>query len=165
MEASGTGNMKFALNGALTIGTLDGANIEIMEEVGRDNIFIFGLTAEDVADVREHGYDPQREVAASPALAQALRMIADGVFSPDEKGRFRPILDSLYKSDWFLVLKDFASYVACQDRVGQLWLDPERWTRMSILNTAGMGKFSSDRCALEYARDIWNVVPTPITVT
>jgi len=164
MEASGTGNMKFALNGALTIGTLDGANIEIMEEVGEDNIFIFGLTAEDVSLVRENGYDPMREIEASPALSQVLKMIGDGVFSPDDKDRFRPILESLVTRDWFLVLKDFAAYVACQERVGRLWSDPEAWTRKSILNTAGMGKFSSDRCALEYAREIWNVVPTPITV-
>jgi len=165
MEASGTGNMKFGLNGAITIGTLDGANIEMKEEVGDDNIFIFGLKAEDVALVREHGYDPMREIQQSPALAQVLRMIDDGMFSPDERDRFRPILDSLRTRDWFLVLKDFAAYVACQDRVSQLWKDAERWSRISILNTAGMGKFSSDRCALEYAREIWNVVPTPITVT
>jgi starch phosphorylase len=165
MEASGTGNMKFGLNGAITIGTLDGANIEMKEEVGDDNIFIFGLKAEDVALVREHGYDPMREIQQSPALAQVLRMIEDGMFSPDERDRFRPILDALRSRDWFLVLKDFAAYVACQDRVSQLWKDAERWSRISILNTAGMGKFSSDRCALEYAREIWNVVPTPITVT
>jgi len=165
MEASGTGNMKFGLNGALTIGTLDGANIEMKEEVGDDNIFIFGLTAEDVALVREHGYDPMREIQANPALAQVLKMIGDGMFSRDEPNRFRPILDSLTSRDWFLVLKDYASYVACQERVGQLWRDPERWTRMSILNSAGMGKFSSDRCAMEYVKEIWNVVPTPITVT
>jgi starch phosphorylase len=164
MEASGTGNMKFALNGALTIGTLDGANIEMKEEVGDDNIFIFGLTAEDVALVREHGYDPMREIQGSPALSQVIKMIADGVFSPDDKGRFRPLLESLSRGDWFLVLKDFSSYVACQERVSQLWRDPDRWARMSILNTAGMGKFSSDRCAMEYAKEIWNVHPTPITV-
>jgi starch phosphorylase len=165
MEASGTGNMKFGLNGALTIGTLDGANIEMKEEVGDDNIFIFGLTAEDVALIRDHGYDPMREVQANPALAQVLKWVGDGMFSPDDRSRFQPILESLTTRDWFLVLKDFGSYVACQERVGQLWRDPERWTRMSILNTAGMGKFSSDRCALEYAKEIWNVVPTPITVT
>ena len=164
MEASGTGNMKFGLNGALTIGTLDGANIEMKEEVGDDNIFIFGLTAEDVALVREHGYDPLKEIEASPALSQVMKMIADGVFSPADRALFRPILDSLVTRDWFLVLKDFAAYVACQERVSQLWRDPEKWSRMSILNSAGMGKFSSDRCAMEYAREIWNVVPTPITV-
>ncbi|HUR38823.1 MAG TPA: glycogen/starch/alpha-glucan phosphorylase [Planctomycetota bacterium] len=165
MEASGTGNMKFGLNGALTIGTLDGANIEMKDEVGDDNIFIFGLTAEDVALVREHGYDPGREVESSPALGHVLKQIADGVFSNGDRDLFRPILDSLSSRDWFLVLKDFNAYVACQEKVGKLWKDPERWTRMSILNTAGMGKFSSDRCALEYAKEIWHVVPTPITVT
>jgi len=92
-------------------------------------------------------------------------MIGDGMFSRDEPNRFRPILDSLTSRDWFLVLKDYASYVACQERVSQLWRDPERWTRASILNSAGMGKFSSDRCAMEYVKEIWNVVPTPITVT
>ena len=95
---------------------------------------------------------------------RVLKMIGDGAFSPDEKNRFRPLLDTLTSRDWFLVLRDFGAYVACQDRVAQLWRDPERWSRMSILNTAGMGKFSSDRCALEYAKEIWNVVPTPITV-
>ena len=165
MEASGTGNMKFGLNGALTIGTLDGANIEMRDEVGDDNFFIFGLTAEDVALIREHGYEPMREISSTPALAQVLKMIGDGVFSKGDRDLFRPILDSLTSKDWFLVLKDFNAYVACQERVGQLWRDPERWTRMSILNTAGMGKFSSDRCALEYCKEIWNVVPTPITVT
>ncbi len=164
MEASGTGNMKFGLNGAVTIGTLDGANIEMKEEVGDDNIFIFGLTAEDVAFIRDHGYDPAREVQNSPALSEVLRMVESGLFSPEDHTLYRPILDSLRTRDWFLVLKDFASYIACQERVSQLWRDPERWTRMSILNTAGMGKFSADRCALEYAREIWNVVPTPITV-
>jgi len=114
--------------------------------------------------VREHGYDPMREIQGSPALSQVIKMIADGVFSPDDKGRFRPLLESLSRGDWFLVLKDFSSYVACQERVSQLWRDPDRWARMSILNTAGMGKFSSDRCAMEYAKEIWNVHPTPITV-
>jgi starch phosphorylase len=117
-----------------------------------------------VALVREHGYDPMQEIQNNAALGQVIRMISDGVFSPGDKNRFRPILDSLSRSDWFLVLKDFASYVACQERVSQLWRDPERWTRMSILNTAGMGKFSSDRCAMEYCKEIWNVAPTPISV-
>ncbi|HLY09378.1 MAG TPA: glycogen/starch/alpha-glucan family phosphorylase, partial [Planctomycetota bacterium] len=165
MEASGTGNMKFGLNGALTIGTLDGANIEMKEEVGDDNIFIFGLTAEDVALVRDHGYDPMREVQANPALGQVLKMVGDGMFSPADRSLFQPIVDSLTGRDWFLVLKDFASYVACQERVGQLWRDPEGWSRKSILNSAGMGKFSSDRCAMEYVKEIWNVVPTPITIS
>jgi starch phosphorylase len=164
MEASGTGNMKFALNGALTIGTLDGANIEIGEEVGADNIFIFGATAEEIARLRGQGYDPMREIEACPRLGEVLRMITDGLFSPDDPARFRPILDALVTRDWFYVLKDFAAYLEAQDRVDAAWREPERWTRMSILNTAGMGKFSSDRMALEYAKRIWNVDPVPITV-
>ncbi|HZE95611.1 MAG TPA: glycogen/starch/alpha-glucan phosphorylase [Planctomycetota bacterium] len=164
MEASGTGNMKFGLNGALTIGTLDGANVEMKEEVGDDNIFIFGLKAEDVALIREHGYDPMREIQSSPALAAVLKLVEEGAFSRGDRGVYRPILNSLTSGDWFLVLKDFGSYVACQEKVSQLWRDPEAWSRKSILNTAGMGKFSSDRCALEYAKEIWNVVATPITV-
>jgi starch phosphorylase len=164
MEASGTGNMKLALNGALTIGTLDGANIEIRDEVGPENVFIFGLTADEAADVRASGYEPAREIENCPRLAEVLRMIADGAFSDGDRDRFRPLLESLARHDPFLVCKDFASYVACQERVDQAWKDPERWTRMSILNTAGMGKFSSDRTALAYAREIWDVGPVPIVV-
>jgi starch phosphorylase len=163
-EASGTGNMKFALNGALTIGTLDGANIEIREEVGADNIFIFGVTAEEAARLHAGGYDPRAEVERSPRLGAVLEMIASGAFSPDDRGRFRPILDALLSRDAFLVCRDFASYVECQDRIDQAWRDPGRWTRMSILNSAGMGKFSSDRTALRYAREIWGIAPTPIVV-
>jgi starch phosphorylase len=162
MEASGTGNMKFALNGALTIGTLDGANIEIKEEVGDENLFIFGLTAEEVARVQEGGYDPRKEIEASPALGAVLRMISDGLLSADDRGLFRPLLDELTSQDRFLVCRDFTSYLACQERVDRAWKDTERWAKMSIRNTAGMGKFSSDRCALQYAREIWNVTPTPI---
>ncbi|HXX92563.1 MAG TPA: glycogen/starch/alpha-glucan phosphorylase [Planctomycetota bacterium] len=165
MEASGTGNMKFALNGALTIGTLDGANIEIQEEVGPDNIFIFGATAGEVAALKERGYDPMHEIESSPRLATVLRMIADGVFSPDDPGRFRPILDSLATHDPFLVCRDFEAYVAAQEKVDALRRDPEAWARKSILNTAGMGKFSADRCALAYAQEIWGVLPVPIAVT
>jgi starch phosphorylase len=164
MEASGTGNMKFALNGALTIGTLDGANIEIKEEVGDPNIFIFGVTAEEAIRIRESGYDPLREIEACPALGAVVRMIADGAFSRQDNGRFRPLLDALVTRDPFLVCKDFAAYLACQERVDQTWRDPEAWSRMSILNTAGMGKFSSDRMALQYAREIWGVLPCPIVV-
>ncbi len=164
MEASGTGNMKFALNGALTVGTLDGANIEIKEEVGDDNIFIFGLTAEEVARVRTGGYDPRRELAANPRLKEVLDLIAEGAFSGGDRERFRPILDGLLGGDGFLVLKDFAAYTACQERIDRAWTDPDRWTRMSILNTAGMGKFSSDRTCLEYAREIWGVSATPVDV-
>jgi starch phosphorylase len=163
-EASGTGNMKFALNGALTIGTLDGANIEIREEVGEENIFIFGATAEEIARLRQEGYDPMREIEACPALSDVLRLIADGLFSPDEPGRFRPLLESLVTRDPFFVCRDFAAYLECQERVDRAWREPELWDRMSILNCAGMGKFSSDRMAWEYCREIWNVSPVPIVV-
>jgi starch phosphorylase len=164
MEASGTGNMKFSLNGALTIGTLDGANIEIREEVGPDNFFLFGVTAEEAAAVRARGYDPLREIEACPALGAVLRQVADGVFSGGDPARFRPILDSLATHDPFLVCKDFAAYLEAQERVDRAWADPEDWTRMSILNTAGMGKFSCDRTALEYAREIFGISSTPISV-
>jgi starch phosphorylase len=165
MEASGTGNMKFSLNGALTIGTLDGANIEIREEVGAENFFLFGLTAAEVEAVRKGGYDPRREVEKNPRLARVLAMIADGSFSGGDRGRYQPLLDALYRTDWFLVLKDFDAYVAAQSDVDRAWRDPERWTRMSVLNTAGMGKFSCDRTALEYANDIFKLAPVPVTVT
>jgi len=164
MEASGTGNMKLALNGALTIGTLDGANIEMKEEVGDDNIFIFGLTAEEAARTRESGYEPMREIEACPRLAAVLQAVADGAYSAGDRDRFRGIIDSLTRHDPFLICKDFAAYLACQERIDGVWRDPERWTRMSILNAAGMGKFSADRTALQYARDIWGVKPVPITV-
>ncbi len=162
-EASGTGNMKFALNGALTIGTLDGANIEIREEVGAENVFIFGLTAEETERLRSGGgYDPRREIDSCPRLKAALEAVESGAFSPDDPGRFKPIADALRSRDPFLVCKDFAAYLACQERVDEAWRDPERWARMSILNTAGMGKFSSDRTAFRYAREIWGISPTPI---
>ncbi len=163
-EASGTGNMKLALNGALTIGTLDGANIEIREEVGPENIFIFGLAAEEAVRVRAGDYDPRREIEACPRLMEVLETIDADFFSPDHRGLFRPILDSLRTRDPFLVCKDFAAYLACQERVDAAWADAERWTRMSILNAAGMGKFSSDRTAFRYAREIWGIFPAPIKV-
>jgi starch phosphorylase len=161
-EASGTGNMKFALNGALTIGTLDGANIEIREEVGAENIFIFGMNAEEVERERAAGYDPRREIEASARLRAVLERVASGAFSPGDRGRFLPVVESLRTRDPFLVCKDFEAYLACQDRVDQAWRDGETWARMSILNTAGMGKFSADRTAFNYAREIWGILPTPI---
>ncbi|NVN89353.1 MAG: glycogen/starch/alpha-glucan phosphorylase [Desulfuromonadales bacterium] len=161
-EASGTGNMKYALNGALTIGTLDGANIEIMEEVGRDNIFIFGLDANQVANLKKSGYRAHDYYQANPELKQALDMIADGSFSPDNPGRFRPISDNLLANDTYLLLADYADYIACQQKVDQLYQQPGEWARTSILNTAAMGKFSSDRTIAEYARDIWNIHPEKI---
>lgn len=164
MEASGTGNMKLALNGALTIGTLDGANIEIREEVGAENIFIFGATAEEAGRLQAGPYDPRREIESTPRLKAVLDLVVGGFFSPDDRFRFRPIVESLASRDYFLVCKDFASYAACQERVDALWRDAERWTRMSILNTAGMGKFSSDRTVAQYAAEIWGVKPVPITL-
>ena len=159
-EASGTGNMKFALNGALTIGTMDGANIEIMQEVGPENFFLFGLQIDEIAELRKIGYNPRGIYHRSPDLKKALDMIADGSFSPATPDLFKPLVESLLDhGDSYLVLADFASYQACQNEVGRLYLDQTEWTRRCILNTAGMGKFSSDRTITEYARDIWNVKP------
>ena len=161
-EASGTGNMKFGLNGALTIGTLDGATVEMAQEVGEDNIFIFGLTAEEVAARRPH-YDPREIYRTNGELARVLDMIAGGAFSPGERELFRPLVDSLLDGgDHFLLLADYASYVACQERVGQTYRDQPAWTRKSILNVAHMGKFSSDRTIRQYADEIWGITPVPI---
>ena len=157
-EASGTGNMKLALNGALTLGTLDGANIEIMEEVGQENIFIFGLTTQEVADLRKQGYNPWDYYNGNAELKLVLDMIASGYFSPDEPGRFVPIIESLlHHGDRYLLLADYADYVASHDRVRALYRNPDEWTRKAILNVAGMGKFSSDRTIREYAEKIWHV--------
>ncbi len=157
-EASGTGNMKMALNGALTIGTLDGANIEIREEVGPDNIFIFGLTAGELQALRQRGYNPWDCYHADAELQRALDMIASGEFSPDEPNRFRPLVDSLLAGgDRYAVLADYASYVACQETVDTLYGDEEAWTRKAILNVARSGRFSSDRAIREYAQLIWNI--------
>ncbi len=164
-EASGTGNMKFALNGALTVGTLDGANIEIMEEVGADNIFVFGLDSGGVQALKAEGYDPMRYYYGNPTLRRVIDQIRRGTFSPDQIDLFGPITDSLlFQGDPYLLLADFESYVACQDRVSRAFLDRDGWARMSILNTARMGKFSTDRTISEYARDIWGVLPVPITL-
>ena len=161
-EASGTGNMKFALNGALTIGTLDGANIEIRREVGPENFFTFGLTAEQVAGVLAQRYDPSRVYRENSELRRALDCIAEGTFSHGDPTLFRPLVDNLLRHDPFLVLADYAAYVACQDEVSQAYQDPERWARLSILNVARMGKFSSDRSIRDYCRDIWHTEPVPI---
>jgi starch phosphorylase len=163
-EASGTGNMKFSLNGALTIGTLDGANVEIREAVGAENFFLFGLTTEEVAAARQNGYRPRDMVDQNNELRQTLDMIADGAFSSGDTGMFRPLIDSLLYRDEFMVLADYAAYVACQEEVGRVFADPVRWQRMSILNVARMGKFSSDRAIAEYCRDIWQVDPVPVDV-
>ena len=160
MEASGTGNMKFALNGALTIGTLDGANVEIMEAVGRENIFIFGLTAPQVEATRAAGYNPNARIEADAELAEALDMIGRGFFAPSEPELFRPILDNLrHNGDYYLVTADYRASIEAQDAVNALYLDPEAWTAASIRNTAAMGYFSSDRAVLEYAQNIWNIEP------
>jgi starch phosphorylase len=157
MEASGTGNMKFALNGALTIGTLDGANVEIREHVGADNIIIFGLTAEEVAERRKNGYNPRQVIEGSPELSQALAAIASGVFSPDDRDRYDGLVGGLYDHDWFMVAADFDSYHAAQRGIDDLWRTPREWYRKAIRNTANMGWFSSDRTIRQYASEIWKV--------
>ena len=159
-EASGTGNMKLALNGALTIGTLDGANIEILEEVGEENMFIFGLTADQVSNLRSQGYKPLDYYHANAELRKAMDMIGTGYFCTEEPRRFAPIVESLTTGgDRYLVLADYADFVACQERVDSLYCQPAEWTRKTILNVANMGKFSSDRTIADYARRIWNVTP------
>ena len=163
MEASGTGNMKFALNGALTIGTLDGANIEIMEEVGRENIFIFGLETHEVQELKATGYDPGAYYRNDDELRRVVDMVASGFFCPARPDLFQPIVDSLVQGgDPYLVLADFAAYRACQEEVSAAYQDSESWTRRSILNCARTGKFSSDRTIAEYARDIWRVDSVPV---
>jgi starch phosphorylase len=158
MEASGTGNMKLALNGALTIGTLDGANIEIRDSVGEENIFIFGLTADQASSLRANGYRPREIVAANPELANTLEMIRGGAFSRGDSEYARMIVDRLIADgEPFLVLADFAAYCAAQDRVDELYRTPEEWSRRAVLNTVGMGPFSSDRSVREYADKIWNI--------
>jgi len=157
MEASGTGNMKFAFNGALTIGTLDGANIEIMEKVGRENIVIFGMTAEEVAAKRANGYNPREVIESSRELCQAVNSIANGVFSPNEPARYRELMDALYSSDWFMVAADFDAYAAAQREVDGRWRNRAAWRQSAIQNIANVGWFSSDRTIGEYAREIWGV--------
>jgi starch phosphorylase len=158
MEASGTGNMKFSLNGALTIGTLDGANVEIREAVGAENFFLFGLDEPGVAALKARGYDPRVPYEADVSLREALDSIAAGDLSPEQPARFRPIVDALLQhGDPYLLLADFADYRACRRRVAAAWREPETWTRMAILNVARMGRFSSDATIERYAKDIWGV--------
>jgi starch phosphorylase len=163
LEASGTGNMKFALNGAVTIGTLDGANIEIRDRVGAENFFLFGLTTEAVAATRAAGYRPRSCYEADAELRRALDAIAGGAFSPDDAGRFRPLVDALLTDDRFLLLADYRPYVDCQEAVARAFLDADRWTRMSIRNTARCGFFSSDRAVRQYCADIWRAAPVEVT--
>jgi starch phosphorylase len=164
-EASGTGNMKFSMNGALTIGTLDGANVEIRDAVGAENFFLFGLTADDVQLLRETGYRPHEYYEQNASLKGALDLIGSGQFSRGDRGLFRPLIDNLLWQDDYFVLADFQSYIDCQEQVSRAWADQARWTRMSILNTARMGRFSSDRTIREYCRDIWRVEPNPVQLS
>jgi len=161
-EASGTGNMKFQMNGALTIGTLDGANIEIRDEVGAENFFLFGLTAEQVEQRVRGGHRPVEFYRGDPELREAINLVASGFFSPGAPELFRPIVDKLLNNDPFQVLADFRGYADCQDRVGEAYRNVEHWTRMSILNVARSGRFSSDRAVQEYCRDIWKVEPVEV---
>jgi starch phosphorylase len=163
-EASGTGNMKFAMNGALTIGTLDGANVEIREEVGAQNFFLFGLTADEVQATWRDGYDPMARYRADDELRAVIDLIAEGHFARGDRALFKPIIDSLLNGDPYRLLADFPSYVKAQREVSAAYADTERWTRMSILNTARTGKFSSDRSVREYCERIWNVQPVSVTM-
>ena len=160
LEASGTGNMKMALNGALTIGTLDGANIEIMEAVGPENIFIFGLDSKEVHQLRVDGYDPYHYYRSDTELKQCLDMIRNGYFSPQDRSLFSPIVgDLLERGDYYLILADYRAYIHAQQDVGKLFVNHDQWSYRSILNTARMGRFSSDRAVAEYAEGIWNIKP------
>jgi starch phosphorylase len=163
-EASGTGNMKFALNGALTIGTLDGANIEIREEVGEDNFFLFGLTVEQLTELRSRGYRPRDYYEQNSMLREVLDLVGSGALSNGDKELFRPIVDNLLLHDPFFLLADYQSYVDCQNQVSALWADQQNWTRESILNVARMGKFSADRSIDDYCERIWNVKPVHVHV-
>jgi starch phosphorylase len=156
-EASGTGNMKFTMNGALTIGTLDGANVEIREEVGEENFFLFGLTVEDVMETKSRGYSPRTYYESNASLRETIDLIASGHFSKGDGNLFRPLVDSLLNHDEYMLFADYQSYVDCQDRVSKAFRDQEHWTRMSILNTARSGKFSSDRSIRDYCERIWKV--------
>ncbi|MDZ5076478.1 glycogen/starch/alpha-glucan phosphorylase [Nesterenkonia sp. HG001] len=159
MEASGTGNMKFALNGALTIGTLDGANVEIREQVGAENFFLFGLTGEEVTARREQPDHARTAIEQSQALQDVLQAVAEGTFSPDEPGRYGSLLDHLWTSDWFLVAADFDAYNSSQELVDRTYRDPQRWQRMAVLNMARVGCFSSDRAIGQYMKEIWDIPP------
>jgi len=161
-EASGTSNMKFALNGALTLGTLDGANVEIRDEVGPDNFFLFGLHADEVVELRARGYDPRQYVARSPALAEALALIESGFFSFGEKDRFQPIIDNLRQHDPYLVCADFDDYVTTEARAAELYRDPIEWSRRALHNIAGASRFSSDETIRQYAAEIWGLHPVPV---
>merc|ERR1712223_859826 len=159
-EASGTGNMKFMLNGALTIGTMDGANVEMAEEMGEENIFIFGMTVEEVTKLHEAGYNAFNYYNGNPELKQVLDMIRDGFFSPESPNEFKDIVDMLLHHDRFLTLADYTAYVTAQDIVNATYTDQAKWAKMAIMNIASAGKFSSDRTIAEYAREIWGMEPS-----
>ena len=157
--------MKFALNGALTIGTLDGANVEMREAVGAENFFLFGLNAEEVQALRSKGYNPRERYDSNAELKEALDLIASGHFSRGDAGLFRPLVDSFLGRDEYMVLEDYASYIECQDRAADAYRDQKKWTRMSILNVARMGRFSSDRSIQEYAERIWKACPVEVELS
>lgn len=165
LEASGTGNMKFSMNGALTIGTLDGANIEIREEVGEENFFLFGLTAQEVANFKAQGYDSRSYYDNNEMLRLVLDQVRDGYYSNGDTNLFMPLVDELLNQDQYMLLADYQSYIEAQDKVSETWRNQDLWTRMSILNVARIGKFSSDRAIQEYCRDIWKVEPVPVKPT
>jgi len=165
LEASGTGNMKFALNGALTIGTLDGANIEICDAVGAENIFIFGLKAHEIAARKREGFIGRDAADASPCLQEAISSIAEGAFSPDDRHRFQPLVDRLLGHDEFMVAADFDAYWKLQREIDTRWQDKEAWWRSAVLNTARMSWFSSDRAINEYAEEIWRVPTADISAS
>jgi starch phosphorylase len=163
-EASGTGNMKFAMNGALTIGTLDGANVEIREEVGEDNFFLFGLTTPEVEQKRKEGYNPRKYYESNPSLREVVDSIAAGEYSDGDRDLFKPLLDSLMTRDEYMLFADYQSFVDCQDHVSEAFRDRDSWTRMSILNVSRIGKFSSDRAIRDYCAEIWKTWPVKIRV-
>jgi starch phosphorylase len=163
-EASGTGNMKFSMNGALTIGTLDGANVEIREQVGAENFFLFGLSAGEVRASWTNGYDPGAIYRNNDGLKAVIDLIGSGHFCGGDRDLFRPVVDSLLHGDTYRLLADFQSYVDCQARVSAAYRETEQWTRMSIANVARMGKFSSDRSVREYCQEIWRVKPVKIAL-
>ena len=158
-EASVAGNMKFAMNGALTIGTLDGANVEIRDEVGAENFFLFGLTADEVTALKSHGYRPRNYYERNAELRDVLDFIASGALADSDANLFRPLVDNLLDHDPFLVLADYQAYIECQEKVSALWHDPQAWTRTSILNAARMGKFSSDRSIRDYCAQGLKIKP------
>jgi starch phosphorylase len=162
LEASGTGNMKFMMNGALTLGTLDGANVEILEQVGPEHFELFGLTTDQVAAWRGSGYRPWEVLQGSPVLQEVVELLYSGQFSEGDRGLFAPLLDGLMQSDPFFVLADFEAYLQAQHRIDGRWLDQRGWRHSSLMNTARSGFFSSDRSIQDYAHRIWHVDPMPV---